>query len=113
MIKANNFIMKDEVIKRLLGQNEFDVSVTVGLSDLYEFADYLIGNAIVIAESRAKEKVKNTTYLTSREVMEKCRISEATLWRWTNSGYLKANKIGGTNRYLLADVENITNGKKI
>lgn len=83
------------------------VSVTVTLADLTEFADYLVGNAINIAKTKVEEEAKNTTYLTSKEVMAKCGVSDTTLWRWMKSGYLKASKVGGINRFLLADVESV------
>lgn len=94
-----------------LKQNGGNQLLIVSLSDLKEFSEYLISNTMKIAKERAEEDARTSTYLTSKEVMNKCGISEATLWRWAKMGYLKPTKICGINRYLLVDIENAMKGK--
>lgn len=95
-----------------LKQNGGNQLLIVSLSDLKEFSEYLISNTMKIAKERAEEDARTSTYLTSKEVMNKCGISEATLWRWAKIGYLKPTKLGGSSRrFLLADVENAMKGK--
>lgn len=94
-----------------LKQNGGNQLLIVSLSDLKEFSEYLISNTMKIAREKAEEEARTSTFLTSKEVMNKCGVSEATLWRWSKTGYLKPTKIGGINRFLLADVENAMKGK--
>ena len=45
------------------------------------------------------------TLLTPKEVMEICRISRPTLWRWENQRSLKSIMVGYTKRFRRSDLE--------
>ena len=42
--------------------------------------------------------------LTRKQVMKMLDISASTLWRWTESGYIKKSKIGNRVYYIYTDV---------
>jgi predicted site-specific integrase-resolvase len=42
--------------------------------------------------------------LTRKQVMKMLDISASTLWRWTESGYIKKSKIGNRAYYSYTDV---------
>lgn len=58
-----------------------------------------------------KDAVKNDGLLTRKVVSERLRVDNSTLWRWDNSGYLKAVHIGRSVYYKESDVLAIEEGK--
>ena len=77
-------INKDMMIKELLASNEnANISVTVSVADLKEFAMFLIDE---VQTAKAVEQ-KPEEYLTPQEVAEKLKVSTNTLWRWNNTKY--------------------------
>lgn len=88
-----------------------NVSVTVGSSELKEFASTLIEQtkkeleAVVLAE-------KAESYLTIKQVSEMLSVNVCTLWRWNRSGYLKTIEFGGGRRYKKSEVKALMNGGK-
>lgn len=55
---------------------------------------------------------KDEIYLTADEVRKRLDVNRSTLWRWDNSGYLVAHKVGKKVRYKLSDVEQIIHGER-
>ena len=47
--------------------------------------------------------------LTRKQVMKMLDISASTLWRWTESGYIKKSKIGNRVYFIYSDVINALN----
>ncbi len=87
------------------------LQVTISLGDLVE------ANTLLIAEAKQElEQIitdQNTeTYPSRSKVMELLDISESTLWRWAQSGYLRPLNIGGKRRYRMSDVKRILEGEK-
>lgn len=91
-------------IKDLLASNEnANISVTVSVADLKEFAMFLIDE---VQAAKAKEQ-KPEVYLTPKEVAEQLGVSTNTLWRWNNAKYLCHVKVGRKPFYRLSDIENL------
>jgi excisionase family DNA binding protein len=58
------------------------------------------------------DKVFDEEYLTPKEVAEKLRVSEKTVLKWLNSGYLKGLKIGGVWRIPESEYRHLLLGLK-
>ena len=83
-----------------------NVSVSISLADLKEFA------LALIAEAAAKPVEAEEKYLTTDEVCNILHVSSNTLWRWNKSQYLCSVKVGRTPMYKLSDVNNLRQGNK-
>lgn len=86
-----------------------NISVTVSVADLKEFAMSLFDEAMAIRQEE-KKKEKEETYLTPDEVADKLGVSTNTLWRWNKIKYLEPIKMGRKCRYKLSDVEKLMEG---
>lgn len=94
-------------IQSLLANNEnANISVTVSVADLKEFAMFLIDEA----QTAKAEEQKPEEYLTPKEVAEKLGVSTNTLWRWNNTKYLCHVKVGRKPFYRKSDVMKIMEG---
>ena len=101
-------INKDMMIKELLASNEnANISVTVSVADLKEFAMFLIDE---VQTAKAGEQ-KPEEYLTPQEVAEQLGVSTNTLWRWNNTKYLCHVKVGRKPFYRKSDVIKIMEGR--
>ena len=58
------------------------------------------------------DKVFDEEYLTPKEVAEKLRVSEKTVLKWLNKGYLKGLKIGGVWRIPESEYRHLLLGLK-
>ncbi|WP_444381962.1 helix-turn-helix domain-containing protein [Prevotella sp.] len=83
--------------------NGCNISVTIALSDLKEWALDLIKQGIEIGRDQKTPE----SYLTQKEVAEKLNVSENTLWRWKKIGYLSPVKVGNSVYYKLSDIEKL------
>ena len=91
----------------LLANNEnANISVTVSVADLKEFAMFLIDE---VQTAKAVEQ-KPEEYMTPQEVAEKLKVSTNTLWRWNNTKYLCHVKVGRKPFYRKSDVMKIMEG---
>ena len=86
-----------------------DLVVSIKLGDLME------ANTLLIAETKRElEQLipdqNREPYRSRKKVMEMLDVSEATLWRWAKSGYLKPINAGGKRRYRMSDVKRILEG---
>lgn len=87
-----------------LGSN---VTVNVSVTDLEEFAMFIMHEA----KKEAAEHIKEETYLTPPEVAKMIGVSTNTLWRWEKDNYLVPLKIGRKSRYRKSDVEALITGR--
>ena len=88
-------------IKEILaGIENANVSVTVSVADLKEFAMLLIDEAKELGKAEREPE----QWLTPKEAAELMGVSENTLWRWNASGYLKHAKLGRRPFYRLSDI---------
>lgn len=58
----------------------------------------LTGMAAILKESRDQD-LQAKEYLTTKETETILKVSPVTRWNWTNSGILKAYKVGSRLRY--------------
>ena len=93
-------------IEKLI-QNGANISVTITPTDLKEFAQGLIKEAMEVG---GKQKTPEA-YLTKKEVAEKLNVSENTLWRWNKSSYLVPSKVGNAVYYKVSDIERLLEGR--
>lgn len=94
---------------QILLESGNNITVSVSLADLKEFAAVLIDNTkkeledVVIAD-------KAETYPSPKRVCEILDVDASTLWRWSKRGYLCPAEVGGKRRYKMSDVNAILNG---
>lgn len=80
-----------------------NVSVTVSVVDLKEFALYLLDEG----KELGKAKKEPERWLTLKEAAELLGVSGNTLWRWNNTGYLCHVKVGRKPLYKLSDINKL------
>ena len=85
-----------------------NVSVTVSVADLKEFALYLLDEG----KELGKAKKEPEQWLTPKEAAEMLGVSGNTLWRWNNTGYLRHTKVGRKPLYKLSDINKLKNNNK-
>ena len=85
--------------------------IQVSLNDLVEANQLLIDNTRKNLEQLITDS-KAETYLSREKVREMLDVSETTLWRWHQRGYLKSIDVGGKRRYRMSDVKKIMEGEK-
>lgn len=71
-------------------EGNLKVSITVGLDDLKEFADYLIAKT----KNELEEAImgdKMETYPTPKQISLMLNVDLSTLWRWSIGGLFKTN----------------------
>lgn len=94
-------------ISKLLEVSD-NISVTVTLADLKEFALAVV-NEVMAARQAEREKEK---YLSPDEVAEMMGVCTNTLWRWNTQKYLCPVKVGRKSRYKWSEVKKILEGRK-
>ena len=99
--------MKQDLIT--LSEQFPGLMVSVSLDDLLsagrklsaEIIDYIADNRDALKSTPAAPE----DFITREEACTKLGISETTLWRWGQNGYLSPVKIGAQVRYRLTDIE--------
>ena len=86
-----------------------NITVSVTLSDLFEF-----GEELVRTSKRQLEQILNDEaaekYLTPQKVAELLDCDLSTIWRHDKRGYLKPVFFGAKKRYKLSDIKKILEG---
>lgn len=85
-----------------------NVSVTVSVADLKEFALYLLDEG----KEQGKTEREPEQWLTPKEAAEMLGVSGNTLWRWNNTGYLCHVKVGRKPLYKLSDINKLKTNNK-
>ena len=75
----------------------------VTASDLKEFAVALMEQA----RQHVQEEKEEDVYLTEDEVKERLHVTHSTLWRWSNTGYLRPCKWGRKNMWKESDIKKL------
>ena len=96
-----------------------DLTISIKLSDLAEFADQIANKVIDVLKDYDEDKkaTEPNDLISRRETMEMLGVSSTTLWRWGNSGpdttrgYLPCVKIGNSSYYRKADIDKIINSQ--
>lgn len=94
-------------LKQLLIAN-CQVSVTVSLADLKEFALSVVNDTM---EAQKNAQSVEEKYLSPDEVAQMMGVNKNTLWRWGRNSYLVPIKAGRKSRYRLSDVKAILEGR--
>lgn len=94
-------------ISKLLEVSD-NISVTVTLADLKEFALAVV-NEVMAARQAEREEEK---YLSPDEVAEMMGVCTNTLWRWNTQKYLCPVKVGRKSKYKWSEVKKILEGRK-
>ena len=84
-----------------------EISVTVTLADLKEFAMVVFNEAMAARQAEREEE----KYLSADEVAEMMGVCTNTLWRWNTQKYLCPVKVGRKSRYKLSDVKRVMEGR--
>ena len=91
------------------------LTVSVSLQDLLSAGRTLSAEIIDrIADTRDATlitPVEKEELLTREETCRKLGVSETTLWRWAQNGYLSPIKVGVQVRYRLSDIAAIVSKK--
>lgn len=95
-------------IKDLLASENANISITVSVTDLKEFALYLLDEG----KELGKAKKEPEQWLTPKEAAELLGVSGNTLWRWNNTGYLCHVKVGRKPLYKLSDINKLKTNNK-
>ena len=90
-------------IKDLLTSENANISITVSVADLKEFALYLLDEG----KEQGKAEKEPEQWLTPKETAELLGVSGNTLWRWNNTGYLTHTKVGRKPLYKLSDIQRL------
>lgn len=85
-----------------------NISITVNISDLIEFANYLIRSTKEELENAILAKERET-YITTDEAKDQLHVDRSTLWRWSKTGYLIPIEVGGKRLYKQSDIDSILN----
>ena len=85
-----------------------NVSITIGVNELKEFALSIIEHARRDLE-QAVISDKAETYPSPKQVCDILGVDASTLWRWKKKGYLVPLEIGGKRRYKMSDVKKLLN----
>lgn len=96
-----------DIIPHLV-EGGYDLSVTIKLSDLLQFANHLIHSAKEELESAVLAKNKEV-YVTPDEAKVQLHVDRSTLWRWAKTGYLIPVEVGGKRLYKQSDIDAILN----
>lgn len=97
-------------IQELLAKGA-NVSLTVGVADLREFAQTIIADARRELEQAVIED-KAETYPSPKQVCEILGVDASTLWRWAKRNYLVPVEVGGKRRYKMSEVKALLNGNR-
>ena len=96
-------------IKDLLASaNNANISITVSIADLKDFALYLLDEG----KEQGKTEREPEQWLTPKEAAEMLGVSGNTLWRWNNTGYLCHTKVGRKPLYKLSDINRLKTNNK-
>ncbi len=98
--------MMNEAVCQAIVAGTPGVAVTVNAADLRQVLGEMM-EAERIRAAREMELERQKASLTRREVMERLGVSETTLVRWDNSGYLRPVKVGRKVLYRPQDVDNL------
>lgn len=93
-------------IQQLLNSNPEGLAI-VSLSDLREFAKFLLDNNKQSEQMPQLDVQSEDISYSTEHVVRLLKVDKSTLWRWQKSGYLLPFKIGNKNFYSKTDIDAI------
>ena len=94
-------------LSSLINENT-NLSVTVGLSDLKEFAKEIVQQAKKELEDAITVQ-KSETYISRKKAAEMLDVDLSTLYRWGLKKHLVPVSVGGKKRYKRSDINKMLN----
>ena len=94
-------------LSSLINENT-NLSVTVGLSDLKEFAKEIVQQAKKELEEAITVQ-KSETYISRKKAAEMLDVDLSTLYRWGLKKYLVPVSVGGKKHYKRSDINKMLN----
>ncbi len=83
-----------------------NITLSIKSDDLFKFADIVVEKARYNLEQEIIQ-AKSEIYYTRDQAAKILNVNPATLWNWSNKGYLIPVKVGGLNRYKKSDIDRI------
>ena len=83
-----------------------NITISVNLSDLFEFGEELVRNSKKQLEQIITD-VNTETYPSPDQTSKILSVDKSTLWRWAKQGYLVPIEIGRKRRYRMSDIRKI------
>jgi len=83
-----------------------NLTISVTLSDLFEFSEELVRNSKKQLEQIISDEATEK-YLSIDKTAELLGVDKSTLWRFGKRNYLNPVEIGGRRRYKLSDINKI------
>lgn len=79
-----------------------DISISVKGTDLLEFAKEIVQNTTQQILEKHSEKLYTRT-----EIIDKFKISPATLWRWEKAELITSKKIGNKKYFPASEIQKL------
>ncbi len=92
-------------------ESDLNISITITIKELKEFADYLLQQSKDDIERLILETKQPKEYLTPNETVKLLHVSRSTLYHWNKNGYLRVIEVGGRRLYRQSDIDTILNRK--
>ena len=83
-----------------------EINVTLRAEDLLNF-----GKSIAECTAQAMLDKKDEKVYTRQEVIDKFKVSAATLWRWDKMGLIKGKRLGNRRYYPESEVNSLMSSK--
>ena len=92
-------------------ESDLNISITITIKELKEFADYLLQQSKDDIERLILETKQPKEYLTHNETAKLLHVNRSTLYQWNKNGYLRVIEVGGKRLYRQSDIDAILNRK--
>lgn len=74
-------------------ESDLNISITITIKELKEFADYLLQQSKDDIERLILETKQPKEYLTPNETAKLLHVNRSTLYQWNKNGYLQYMKL--------------------
>ena len=92
-------------------ESDLNISITITIKELKEFADYLLQQSKDDIERLILETKQPKEYLTPNETAKLLHVNRSTLYQWNKNGYLRVIEVEGKRLYTQSDIDAILNRK--
>ena len=86
-------------------ESDLNISITITIKELKEFADYLLQQSKDDIERLILETKQPKEYLTPNETAKLLHVNRSTLYQWNKNGYLRVIEVGGKRLYRQSDID--------
>ena len=92
-------------------ESDLNISITITIKELKEFADYLLQQSKDDIERLILETKQPKEYLTPNETAKLLHVNRSALYQWNKNGYLRVIEVEGKRLYRQSDIDAILNRK--